>query len=312
MTKTARRSVRVLGLVWVGLLAFGCNTTPERPPPPPLPRAEPSPPPPPQSTTPRTEPVAQDIASPAAATDVEPTYAPPSANAAEVEFEEIPVDDNGNPLPAAPAAAALPASSQEAETSGASGARAAGGGGGNMPLARMNDVIEARERGAASGAALSPAESTANPDLVGPRMAVGTLTTAEQIAATDAELDAGLAAFDERMRRARAAAEAERRLSGGGAPAGSVDGRGQRSVAPAEAGAGGAAATGTGLGNTPDLSGTATGTPTARVAGTPSGLPDGRDDDIVARQLREAAQRESDPVLQAKLWDEYRKYKAGL
>ena len=44
----------------------------------------------------------------------------------------------------------------------------------------------------------------------------------------------------------------------------------------------------------------------------PEGIPDGKDDDVVARQLREAAMREKDPVLQEKLWDEYKKYKQGL
>ncbi len=42
---------------------------------------------------------------------------------------------------------------------------------------------------------------------------------------------------------------------------------------------------------------------------TPADIPSGDDDDVVARQLREAAQKESDPVLREKLWDEYRKYK---
>jgi len=36
-----------------------------------------------------------------------------------------------------------------------------------------------------------------------------------------------------------------------------------------------------------------------------------RDDDVVARQLREAAEAETDPVLKEKLWDEYRRYNAG-
>ncbi len=35
------------------------------------------------------------------------------------------------------------------------------------------------------------------------------------------------------------------------------------------------------------------------------------DDDIVARQLREAAEREKDPELKKRLWEEYRKYKEG-
>ncbi len=43
--------------------------------------------------------------------------------------------------------------------------------------------------------------------------------------------------------------------------------------------------------------------------GSPYDIPDGSDDDIVARQLREAAEKESDPELKRKLWDEYRRYK---
>ena len=37
-----------------------------------------------------------------------------------------------------------------------------------------------------------------------------------------------------------------------------------------------------------------------------------QDDDIVARQLREAAEKETDPELKAKLWKEYRDYKKSL
>ena len=43
----------------------------------------------------------------------------------------------------------------------------------------------------------------------------------------------------------------------------------------------------------------------------PDDIPDGRDDDIVARQIREAAQNATDPELREALWDEYRKYKNG-
>jgi hypothetical protein len=44
----------------------------------------------------------------------------------------------------------------------------------------------------------------------------------------------------------------------------------------------------------------------------PPDIGDGSDDDIVARQLREAALAEKDPELKEKLWDEYRKYKQGV
>jgi hypothetical protein len=44
--------------------------------------------------------------------------------------------------------------------------------------------------------------------------------------------------------------------------------------------------------------------------GVPGGkLPPPEDDDIVARQLREAAEKEPDPELKKKLWEEYWKYK---
>ena len=40
-------------------------------------------------------------------------------------------------------------------------------------------------------------------------------------------------------------------------------------------------------------------------------VPDAGDDDVVARQLREAAENETDPELREKLWLEYKRYKSG-
>ena len=72
-------------------------------------------------------------------------------------------------------------------------------------------------------------------------------------------------------------------------------------------GAGGASATATGLGASPDLTGDISGTP---HRGGPSAVQATAvaDETVVARQLREAAEREPDPVLRAKLWLEYRNY----
>ena len=47
----------------------------------------------------------------------------------------------------------------------------------------------------------------------------------------------------------------------------------------------------------------------AGVTGQEGGNTIYADDDIVARQLREAAEKEKDPELRKKLWEEYRKYK---
>ena len=44
----------------------------------------------------------------------------------------------------------------------------------------------------------------------------------------------------------------------------------------------------------------------------PKDIPDGSDDDVIARQLREAAEQEQDPELRKKLWDEYRRYRDAI
>jgi hypothetical protein len=48
----------------------------------------------------------------------------------------------------------------------------------------------------------------------------------------------------------------------------------------------------------------------ARYTGAdPPNLPDPADDDVVARQLREAAEKEADPAIRARLWEEYLEYR---
>lgn len=77
-------------------------------------------------------------------------------------------------------------------------------------------------------------------------------------------------------------------------------------------GAGGSAAAGT-LADGTEVQGAVPGMPgRGKGDGTvPPDLVDSSDDDIVARQIREAAMVEKDPGLREKLWDEYRKYKKG-
>ena len=45
---------------------------------------------------------------------------------------------------------------------------------------------------------------------------------------------------------------------------------------------------------------------------TPPGVGSGENDDLVARQLREAAEKETDPELREKLWKEYIDYKNSV
>lgn len=50
----------------------------------------------------------------------------------------------------------------------------------------------------------------------------------------------------------------------------------------------------------------------AEMSPTRDEFGDPSDDDVVARQLREAAEAETDPALKEQLWEEYRKYKKNL
>ncbi|MGB7930851.1 MAG: hypothetical protein WCH04_01265 [Gammaproteobacteria bacterium] len=155
----------------------------------------------------------------------------------------------------------------------------------------------------------------------------------ERIASLDVELASGLADFDELLLREqeRVKAAAPRSASGGGMGGGTDavghggdgNGGGEGSAGEdrkaGETGVGGASTTDgdrSQAGGGADRSSTgAGGAPgrTSRSGATrqPPGIPDGRDDDVVARQLREAAEKETDPELQKKLWEEYRKYKQG-
>lgn len=311
------RSMRrfVVLAICVSLLS-ACNTTPKKPPPP-KPVAQPTqPPPPPPGTVEQEHSNQQMSGSPEQnlGQSSDPTqgrqqsarqeqFASPSADAAEVEIEEYAVDESGNRIQTQAGADSQSGREDEGRSGGAA-----------MPAGPAAETRGGREM--LSGVVvLGPDAPAATSDLVGPNMQIGAQTQDEQLAALDAELDAGLSAFDERMRRARKAAEAERdsATGGGGASYGEVDGRGRRVDIPETRGAGGGADRGSGLGNTPDYSGeAASGNQQVSALITPPDLPDGRDDDIVARQLREAASKETDPILREKLWEEYRKYKAGL
>ena len=44
----------------------------------------------------------------------------------------------------------------------------------------------------------------------------------------------------------------------------------------------------------------------------PPGVGSGENDDLVAKQLREAAEKETDPELREKLWKEYQDYKKSV
>ena len=141
----------------------------------------------------------------------------------------------------------------------------------------------------------------------------GPLTPAEQVAILDAQLEKGAGEFDtiimetQAKQRAAARAQAGRQstpIGEGGNASGGGASEGNSPYEDDTANAGGYS-TGGGMGGA--TVGGSVPQNTAKYP-APADIPNGNNDDVVARQLREAAMRESDPAVRERLWDEYRKY----
>jgi hypothetical protein len=165
------------------------------------------------------------------------------------------------------------------------------------------------------------------------------MTAEDKRAEIDRRFDETFAVFDARMRKEQETISQERAgragSAGGGGAEGEGDGGAEGGAAAKGDGSGGqgkeGAGEGTDTGNGASGTGSeggqggdvAAGSGAQRGGGgvgggplggsgprdVPADIPDGRDDDIVARQLREAAMKETDPELRERLWEEYRKYK---
>lgn len=151
---------------------------------------------------------------------------------------------------------------------------------------------------------------------------------AERTSILDAELEAGLGEFDQLLLREqeRVRASAPRSASdsaAAGGAAGSASGTAGSAGDGSLAGVAGSASAGSSGDPSQQGQDAAAGPPGAGqggkgagphsgAQGQPPGIPDGSDDDVVARQLREAAEQETDPELRRKLWEEYRNYKQGI
>ena len=143
----------------------------------------------------------------------------------------------------------------------------------------------------------------------------GVLTSGEQVAILDGELERGMGEFDamileQQTARRRAQREQSRQEPVQTASTGGVS-TGQGGQESGEEGGfgraigGGSYSVGGGMGGV----GAGRVPPDTAKYPPPADIPSGNDDDVVARQLREAAMREADPAVREKLWAEYRKYK---
>jgi hypothetical protein len=143
------------------------------------------------------------------------------------------------------------------------------------------------------------------------------MTGAEQVAVLDGALNAGYGVFDGLILAERSRAQAQSAAVGNdpaglnnGGPGDGAGGGGPIIMAGSQGGVSGAqpGAAATAAGRTVSGTGAGGAGSDAETFPVPEDIPSGRDDDVVARQLREAAMREPDPELREKLWDEYRNY----
>ncbi len=127
---------------------------------------------------------------------------------------------------------------------------------------------------------------------------------------------------DGRASAASGGAQAGAEASGEGGQGASGDAQGATATAAREGAAGQGASAGLPGAQGGSEAGGGQGDPGRGGLGAPAGsgtaaasradLPDPSGDDVVARQLREAAEAERDPELRARLWDEYRRYRRGI
>lgn len=153
----------------------------------------------------------------------------------------------------------------------------------------------------------------------------GPMTSEERRAQIDRQLDESFGIFDERIRGEQETIASQRGGGGsggtseipdaqtGGSPDGGEGAEGTDTREGNGQGQGGESRDGQAAGQSGDQQGGGGYGGGARGGAgpttIPADIPDGSDDDIVARQLREAAMKETDPELREKLWEEYRNYK---
>jgi hypothetical protein len=151
-------------------------------------------------------------------------------------------------------------------------------------------------------------------------------TAQERRAAVDGKLDASLGTFDEQLKREqqRTAQQRDARASGRAGSSGSEDGNyaggpgdpdraGNRSGRDRSGDLRSERRTGETGDDSAQAPGEGASLPGKGGGGAVSGrvVPDGSDDDIIARRLRKAAETETDPELREKLWKEYVDYKSN-
>jgi hypothetical protein len=326
------------------LLLNGCATSSSQPPPssppsPPSPQSAPSGGPPSQPSTQSTPPGSSGSESTSAPSEAgtpgSPGQSPPSPGQSETESgmedggdqdqadasptEDIPLEETEGEMAGADAgleglgvedAAGDEVLEEALEVFDAAGAAAQEGDSGSEP----GEDVMLEDTG--STQAGNEAESGGDP-ASGDGGRPGAQSEAEELATLNRALDNALERFDGNILTERDTIANQENINSGGLADGEMDGEAGEMEDADGTGTGASGTTGGDPGDSGD--GAAPASPGSRRQGDnrhtasaetiPDDIPDGSNDDVVARQIREAAMAETDPELREKLWEEYRKYK---
>jgi len=198
----------------------------------------------------------------------------------------------------------------------AAGEKSDAGEEGSRSASTTGEVSGAKSKSsaAAAAAAAKPGTASAQNGREGPEGAqagsppAGAQTAGEHSAELEGKLAGSLREFDAMLLKEQEELQRRRSESGGELdPVGTLPGGGRGAGAASSLGESANGGPGSGS-TTPGSSGA---TPAAGIGAVPvpQGVPDGTDDDVVARQMREAALHEKDPALRVRLWKEYCDYK---
>jgi hypothetical protein len=310
-----RKLLLVAALIGHAMAFVGCSSTSTQPPSPSMP--PPTPPSPSAPQTPSTPPPPSPTSSPSDPSQP-PSDSESGGGAETSQVEQVPPPGEG---------AESAESGSDEMSSREDGA--AGPEGGQPEKASMSDPGSENPSGEPTEPGGPAVPEDARAAASGGSIRQGSQTAGERTAALDEELARSLAEFDGELLREQELLEKERREeasaaaaeeAASGAESGGYSGAGEyadTAIADVEAGAEGeelgGAAEQSEQQEVAEQEGEASGGSAGGGGGgrVPSDVGDGSDDDIIARQLREAAMTEDDPELREKLWEEYRDYKSG-
>jgi hypothetical protein len=221
---------------------------------------------------------------------------PPPTPAPQTYEQGITTDEQ-----AAPSASSQSGSTSSSQGSSSDGDGSKGSGETSADPSSSGDSAQSGEEAGEQGAPGGSGSPTGNEGEAGSGLPPGSASTpGERRSGVDRRLDESLQEFEDRLARERERLTSE--ISGEGIAGGSKS-TGGDSDSAGEGGPGDPAGDSSKR-RSPGASSGVTGA-------DPPNIPDGRDDDVVARQLRELAENEKDPDKRAIYWQDYLDYKSG-